>query len=69
EVSDAVIVVVSEETGSISVAVNGTLQRDFDRETLASYLESMLLDDTKVYIKKKSSLFSSKRKDNDDEKE
>ena len=69
EVSDAVIVVVSEETGSISVAVNGTLQRDFDRETLASYLESMLLDDTKVYIKKKSSLFSSKRKENDDEKE
>lgn len=67
EVSDAVIVVVSEETGSISIAVNGKLERDFDRETLASNLQSLLLDDTKVYIKKKS-LFSSKRKENNDEK-
>ena len=68
EVSDAVVVVISEETGSISVAVNGVLKRDFDRETLVSFLQSTLLDDTKVYIKK-SSLFSSKRKENDDEKE
>ncbi len=68
EVSDAVIVVVSEETGSVSVAVNGTLTRDFDRETLASVLQNLLLDDTKVYIKK-SSKFSSKRKENKDEKE
>lgn len=68
EVSDAVIVVVSEETGSISVAVNGNLTRDYDRETLASTLQNLLLDDTKVYIKK-SSLFSLKRKENKDEKE
>ena len=68
EVSDAVIVVISEETGSVSVAVNGYLQRDFDRETLASRLQSLLLDDTKVYIKK-TSKFSSKRKENEDEKE
>ena len=62
EVSDAVIVVISEETGAISVAVNGVITRDYDRENLASFLQSTLLDDTKVYIKK-SSKFSSKRKD------
>lgn len=67
EVSDAVIVVVSEETGSISIAVNGSLKRNLDRETLASQLQNYLLDDTKVYVRK-SSLFSSKRKENKDEK-
>ncbi len=67
ENSDAVIVVVSEETGAISIAVNGILSRDYDRETLASQLQNLLLDDTKVYVKK-SSLFSSKRKENKDEK-
>ena len=68
EVSDAVIVVVSEETGAISVALNGIIKRDYDRETLASFLQNMLLDDTKVYVKK-ASKFSSKRKENKDEKE
>ena len=68
EVSDAVIVVVSEETGSVSVAVNGQLERNYDRETLASRLQGLLLDDTKVYIKK-TSKFSSKRKENKDAKE
>jgi len=68
EVSDAIIVVVSEETGTISVAVNGTIQRGYDRETLASYLQNQILDDTKVYVKK-SSLFSLKRKENKDEEE
>ncbi|MCH5303326.1 MAG: diadenylate cyclase CdaA [Ruminococcus sp.] len=66
EVSDAAIVIVSEETGNISVAVNGQLQRDFNRETLISHLENLLLDDTKVYVKN-SSKFSSKRKENKDE--
>ena len=66
EVSDAVIVVVSEETGNISTAVNGKLKRDFNRETLVAFLENSLVDDTKVYVKK-SSRFSSKRKENKDE--
>lgn len=68
EVSDAVVVVVSEETGAISVAVNGIIKRDYDRETLASFLQGMLLDDTKIYVKK-TSKFSSKRKENKDETE
>lgn len=44
EQSDAVIVVVSEETGQISVAVNGVLKRDYTRETLSGELERLLLD-------------------------
>ena len=67
EVSDAVVVVVSEETGSISVAFNGVLYRDLDRENLVDKLEGLLIDDTKVYVKT-SSKFSLRRKENKDEK-
>ncbi len=38
ENSDAVIIVVSEETGIISVAINGTLQRNYTRENLKKLL-------------------------------
>ncbi|MCH5298253.1 MAG: diadenylate cyclase CdaA [Ruminococcus sp.] len=67
EVSDAAVVVVSEETGSISVAVNGKLRRDLNRESLIADLENLMVDDTKVYVKN-SSKFSLKRKENNDEK-
>ncbi|MCI1966381.1 MAG: diadenylate cyclase CdaA [Oscillospiraceae bacterium] len=43
ENSDAVIVVVSEETGQISVVRNGTITRNYTRETLNSALENLLL--------------------------
>lgn len=43
EESDAVVVVVSEETGNISVAVNGVLARKFTRDTLRDVLESYLI--------------------------
>lgn len=43
ENSDAVIIVVSEETGQISVAENGTLTRDYTRDSLAEYLHSVLI--------------------------
>ena len=43
EVSDAIVVVVSEETGQISIANNGILKRDFDREQLVETLEEYLL--------------------------
>lgn len=39
ENSDAVVVVVSEETGIISLAKNGVLIRRLDRQTLFSLLE------------------------------
>lgn len=44
EQSDAVVLVVSEETGVISLAINGVLFRDFTRETLIQKLEEFLLD-------------------------
>ena len=43
EVSDAFVIIVSEETGAISVAHNGTMRRFLDLKTL----EKMLLD---IYI-------------------
>ncbi len=38
EQSDAVVLIVSEETGVISVAADGELSRGFDRNTLQTYL-------------------------------
>lgn len=46
ENSDAVIIVVSEETGQISVAINGTLTRDYDREKLHKLLLTEILNST-----------------------
>lgn len=38
EVSDALVIVVSEETGNISLAVNGRLTRNYDKERLKNIL-------------------------------
>lgn len=43
ENSDAIIIVVSEETGVISVAENGTLTRDFTTARLYDYLSSRII--------------------------
>ena len=43
EVSDAIAVVVSEETGQVSVAVNGELRRNCSAEELGSILETQLM--------------------------
>ena len=65
EVSDAVVVVVSEETGQISMAVTGVLTRDFDRDALILRLEEMLIPpDTENEIKTKR---LKKRRENTDE--
>ena len=42
EVSDSVVVIVSEETGTISVAINGELRRNYDYNTLKYELTSLL---------------------------
>lgn len=53
ENSDAIIIVVSEETGQISVAENGILQRDFTRFMLNEYLHERLIP-KRIEIKKKN---------------
>lgn len=43
EVSDAVVVIVSEETGSVSVAIGGMLKRHLNSDTLAALLRNELI--------------------------
>ncbi|MBQ3708506.1 MAG: diadenylate cyclase CdaA [Clostridia bacterium] len=43
ENSDAVVVIVSEETGVISTAVDGKLTRGYDRESLRAFLHTQLM--------------------------
>lgn len=47
EVTDSVTIVVSEETGNISLMKNGELHRDLDEEQLRKLLEQELLTDVK----------------------
>ncbi len=44
EECDAVIVVVSEETGAISIAMRGVLHRDLNGDSLRELLEKLLVD-------------------------
>ncbi len=43
EVSDAVVVVVSEETGNISISIDGNLERGFNYTSLRNRLEGILV--------------------------
>ena len=42
EVSDAVVIIVSEETGKISIAINGSLTRNLNEQTLKKAIERAL---------------------------
>lgn len=63
EESDSVVVVVSEETGSVSVALNGILTRDYSRETLTETLNDLLVVNESDRTDKFSSFLSSQRKE------
>ena len=52
EISDAVIVVVSEETGHISVAQGGTIRRNLSTAQLESLLQSQLTIRTRKHSKR-----------------
>ena len=58
ENSDAVVIIVSEETGTISVAENGNITRGFSRDALKKLLRSRVLPEKQPIIdKEKKSAF------------
>ena len=63
EVSDAVVVIVSEENGTISVAIGGMLKRHLAPQTLQRLLSNELLADEaekKTLLKRLAACFSRK---------
>lgn len=59
EQSDAVVIIVSEESGKISIAYNGVLKRNFEEATLRAFLNDII---TGKKPKKKAKDFSRKKK-------
>jgi diadenylate cyclase len=62
ENSDAVVIIVSEESGSISVATDGMLKRHLMPDTLEKLMRSLLLPQTKASTGFWGKLFRSKGK-------
>ena len=69
EASDAVVVVVSEETGSISVALNGILTRDFKRDDLYNKLVELIIVGENNNASGMFATLFNKRKEKKNEKE
>ena len=64
ENSDAMVLVVSEETGQISIAEDGKLTRDYTPDTLKEYLTSVLLPE--IPDKPWNNLFQREKPDSGD---
>ena len=45
EKSDAVVIIVSEETGIISIAVDGNLKRGFTEKSFVEYMRGILVNE------------------------
>ena len=68
ENSDAVAVVVSEETGGISVALNGVLTKNHSKDTLKAELEALLIQGNRDLPSSVKNIVSSlKKSDGKDE--
>lgn len=61
EVSDAIVVVVSEETGNISMAMDGELERGYNYTTLRARLEKILVPEAREKKKRTRKKSSQKR--------
>jgi diadenylate cyclase len=61
EVSDAIVVVVSEETGKISLSIDGELERGFTYTTLRTALEEILVPKDPAVNKQRSRIVRSSR--------
>ncbi len=73
EVSDAVVVIVSEETGTISVAVGGMLKRHLAPQTLARLLRNELCaeepqQEQNLVVRLRQKLMDKNKEDRNDEK-
>ena len=66
EVSDAVVVIVSEETGTISVAVGGMLKRHLAPQTLEKLLQNELAPERKKTGRSQLKRIFKKRKEKDE---
>src|SRR6185437_13559826 len=64
EVSDAICVIVSEETGKISLAINGQLVRDIEEESLITKLYDDLQARTKSKVRERTSFWKRKGEPN-----
>lgn len=65
EISDALVIIVSEETGVISVAENGQLARFVDTKTIEKMLLEIYLPQKKSVPKITRNLFTSEKKEGD----
>ncbi len=56
--TDAIVIVVSEETGEVSIAINGEMKRGFDRVSLRNALRSIYFAGRKHWWAKRGGLVS-----------
>ncbi len=67
EISDAIVIAVSEETGNISVAIGGELRRNFTKETLKEELTNLIVEKREKAPEIKLKNIFSKKGGNQDE--